>query len=313
MVKSELPAELYGVAGVRALDLAAIEGVGISAHTLMLRAAAGVLLTLQSKWPEIKQVTIVCGRGNNDGDGYALATLAQSAGYVVAVVQVGSTDGLSQEALQCLESMRAVGLHMQSALEPIDNAKLIVDALLGIGLLRPVEGEFAAVIERVNAAQVPVLSIDLPSVIDADALNLLAMEPCDREDWVLTPHLGEAARLLAISTAAIQANRFAAASMLQQRYSGVTVLKGAGSIVTDGSLPVVVRAGNPGMGSGGMGDALTGVIAGLIARGCALGDATRMGVCVYANAADRADRAARDGERGLLARDLMPHIRALVN
>ena len=136
------------------------------------------------------------------------------------------------------------------------------------------------------------------------------MEPCDREDRVLTPHLGEAARLLAISTAAIQANRFAAASMLQQRYSGGTVLKGVGSIVTDGSLPVVVRAGNPVMRSGGMGDALTGVIAGLIARGCALGDATRMGVCVHANAADRA---ARDGERGLLARDLMPHIRALVN
>ena len=168
MVKSELPAELYRVAGVRALDLAAIEGVGISAHTLMLRAAAGVLLTLQSKWPEIKQITIVCGRGNNTGDGYALATLAQSAGYVVAVVQVGSTDGLSQEALQCLESMRAVGLHMQSALEPIDNAKLIVDALLGSGLLRPVEGEFAAVIERVNAAQVPVLSIDMPSGTSAD-------------------------------------------------------------------------------------------------------------------------------------------------
>ena len=155
-----------------------------------------------------------------------------------------------------------------------------------------------------------VLSCNLPSVIDAAALNLLAMEPCDREDWVLTPHLGEAARLLAISTAAIQANRFAAASMLQQRYSGGTVLKGAGSIVTDGSLPVVVRAGNPVMGSGGMGDALTGVIAGLIARGCALGDAARMGVCVHANAADRA---ARDGERGLLARDLMPHIRALAN
>ncbi|HCU89357.1 MAG TPA: bifunctional ADP-dependent NAD(P)H-hydrate dehydratase/NAD(P)H-hydrate epimerase, partial [Gammaproteobacteria bacterium] len=106
------------------------------------------------------------------------------------------------------------------------------------------------------------------------------------------------------------ADRFMAASSLQQKYGGTIVLKGAGSIIDDGRLPAVLCAGNPGMGSGGMGDVLTGVIAALLAQGLSIDDAARIGACVHANAADRA---AMDGERGLLASDLFPHIRALVN
>jgi len=150
----------------------------------------------------------------------------------------------------------------------------------------------------------------IPLVVDADALNLLAMDPERREQWVLTPHPGEAARMLDTTTGEIHTDRFAAAVTLQDVYGGVVVLKGAGSIITDGDLPVVLRHGNPGMGSGGMGDVLTGVIAGLIAQGLQLAQAARLGACIHAVAADRA---AAQGERGLLASDLMPHLRALVN
>lgn len=156
-----------------------------------------------------------------------------------------------------------------------------------------------------------VIDTDLPLVVDADALNLLAETPIRRGNWVLTPHPGEAARLLGVTNAAIQRDRFAAVEALQSRYGGVAVLKGAGTLVqAEGDRPTVCTAGNPGMASGGMGDVLTGVIAGLISQKLELPDAARLGVWLHAAAGDRA---ARDGERGLLASDLMPHLRALAN
>ncbi len=158
-----------------------------------------------------------------------------------------------------------------------------------------------------------VLRCDTPLVVDADALNLLAIEPYMRDDWVLTPHPGEAARLLNIATAEVQADRFFAADALQRRYGGVVVLKGCGSLVVDQDGAVALcDAGNPGMASGGMGDLLTGVIAALIAQGLSLADAARLGVWLHAAAADRATGPGQ-GERGLLASDLMPHLRKLVN
>jgi len=156
-----------------------------------------------------------------------------------------------------------------------------------------------------------VLMSDVPLVVDADALNLLAIEPFMRDDWVLTPHPGEAARLLNLSTCQIQADRFCAVNALQRQYGGVVVLKGAGTLVMDQHGTVsLCDAGNPGMASGGMGDVLTGVIAAFIAQGVSVPDAATAGVWLHASAADRAAMA---GERGLLASDLMPHLRALVN
>ena len=156
------------------------------------------------------------------------------------------------------------------------------------------------------------LETRLPMVVDADALNLLAAAPRQREDWVLTPHPGEAARLLGCThSAEIQHNRFAAARALQARYHGVIVLKGAGSLIqADAGPPVVCAAGNPGMASGGMGDVLTGVIAGLLAQQLSPHAAATAGVVLHATAGDLA---ARDGERGLLADDLMAPLRMLVN
>jgi len=156
-----------------------------------------------------------------------------------------------------------------------------------------------------------VLDSGLPLVVDADALNLLARAPVKRDDWVLTPHPGEAGRLLNTSTAAIQADRFAAITALQALYGGTVVLKGSGSLILGpSSIPSICRGGNPGMASGGMGDVLTGVVAGLLAQGLDFTQAAETGVRLHAEAGDRA---ACDGERGLLAGDLMPWIRTLVN
>jgi NAD(P)H-hydrate epimerase len=150
-----------------------------------------------------------------------------------------------------------------------------------------------------------------PLVVDADALTLLAGEPERRDDWVLTPHPGEAARLLGTTVAAVQADRLAAVAALQAAYGGVVVLKGAGSLVADGAgPPALCRDGNPGMAAGGFGDLLTGVIAALRAQGLDAGAAARLGVLLHARAADLAAGA---GERGLLPSDCLEPLRRLVN
>ncbi|PCI23079.1 MAG: NAD(P)H-hydrate dehydratase [Piscirickettsiaceae bacterium] len=155
-----------------------------------------------------------------------------------------------------------------------------------------------------------VLGLKKATVVDADGLNLLAKEARKNDCWVLTPHPAEAARLLDCSTADIQANRVASIKQLQQQYGGVIVLKGAGTLIHAGNNVFICQAGNPGMASGGMGDVLTGIITGLIAQGLGLLESVKLAVLIHATAGDRAALA---GERGLLASDLMPHIRELVN
>jgi ADP-dependent NAD(P)H-hydrate dehydratase / NAD(P)H-hydrate epimerase len=155
-------------------------------------------------------------------------------------------------------------------------------------------------------------------VLDADALNLLSEDAGRikrRDNWIFTPHPGEAARLLGCETAQIQADRFTAVRQLQAMWGGACVLKGAGSLLCyekDGQQYVDVCAeGNPGMASGGMGDVLSGIIAAFIAQGLSLADGLRAGVCVHGESADLA--AAASGQRGLLATDLFPYLRGLIN
>jgi NAD(P)H-hydrate epimerase len=156
-----------------------------------------------------------------------------------------------------------------------------------------------------------VLALRLPMVVDADALNILAKQPITREHWILTPHVGEAARLLDSSIDDINADRESAIITLQKKYGGVIVLKGAGTLITDKNhQPVKCHAGNPGMASAGMGDILSGVIAALMAQGLSLVDAAELGVNIHAKAGDLA---AIDGMRGMIATDLLPFIRQLAN
>lgn len=153
---------------------------------------------------------------------------------------------------------------------------------------------------------------NLPTVLDADALNLLAQEACLLPEFlVLTPHPGEAARLLECGTAEIQADRMAALQRLVLAFQATVVLKGSGTLVGDGrAAPGLCVQGNPGMATAGSGDVLGGIVAGLLAQGLKPLGAARCGVLLHAQAGDLAARA---GERGLLAADLLESLRVLVN
>jgi len=154
-------------------------------------------------------------------------------------------------------------------------------------------------------------TVEKPVVQDADALALLAKVPDFNRRRVITPHPGEAARLLNNTIEDVERDRFASVKMLQLKYGGVVVLKGAGTIIYDGSTYWVCNVGNPGMATGGMGDVLTGIIAGLIAQGLSLSKAACLGVWIHSTAADVSAR--EEGERGMLASDLFPYIRRLAN
>jgi NAD(P)H-hydrate epimerase len=492
-VSEVLPRELYTAAGVRALDRIAIAEHGIPGRTLMERAGRAAFEVLQGSWPGVHRLAVLCGSGNNGGDGFVLARLARLAGLAVTVVQVGDPAHLPADAAASRDALRDAGLTpVPWNGQDLRGFDLLIDSLLGTGIDREVTGDYAAAIRAVNAGDTPVLAVDLPSglnadtgqvmgvavraaatvtfvgmkrglltgdapdycgclyfsdldiprpaytavpasaeridrhdyrhmlsrrprtahkgqfghvlvvggdhgyagaarmaaaaagrvgagllsvatrpahvapmlaglpeamvhgvanaadlrslarratvlavgpglgqsdwsaamlaaildlrlptVMDADALNLLAADRICRDHWILTPHPGEAGRLLGCSTAEVQVDRYAAVRAIRGRYGGVCVLKGAGTLVDDGQGPIGVCAqGNPGMASGGMGDVLTGVVAGLLAQGLNAGEAARMAVCLHAEAADLA---ARDGERGLLATDLLPWLRRLVN
>lgn len=155
------------------------------------------------------------------------------------------------------------------------------------------------------------LASGLPAVLDADALNLLPDVEQRLDGWILTPHPGEAAQLLEITAAELQQDRLAALSALQSRYGGTVVLKGANTLVSAADGPAwLCTAGNPGMAAAGMGDVLTGVISGLRAQKL---NSERAAVCGVLAHALAGDAAARTGQRGLLASDLIAELRAVLN
>ncbi len=489
-----LPVCLYSTAQVRALDAYAIETLGIPGYTLMKRAGEAALRYLRTRFPVAHRIVIVCGAGNNGGDGYVLARFAQAAGLTVTTLAASSPEVLRGDARQAFEDLRASGAAVQPyAPQRLAEGEVIVDALLGTGLSGPAREEAARVIRDINAAGRPVLAVDIPSgldsdtgvprgaavradctvtfvglktglfigdgpefagtvfyddleiapgaagapsprlerilesaiqqalprrarsshkgdfgrvlivgggvgmpgavrlageaclrvgaglvtvavapenvaaisagrpeliclplgdagaltetaeradviaigpglgrtpwacsalervlgcgkplVVDADALNIIAESGAPpREDWILTPHPGEAARLLGTETRAVQHDRLAALEQLIARYRGTVVLKGAGTLVgAPGRTPALCERGNPGMATAGMGDVLTGTIAGILAQCRDSWLAASAGVLVHAMAGDAAARA---GQRGLLAGDLARELRNCVN
>ncbi|MEJ2686095.1 MAG: NAD(P)H-hydrate dehydratase [Gammaproteobacteria bacterium] len=487
------PPALYRAEQVRELDRIAIEEQGIDGYDLMCRAGTAAFAAVRKRWPRAQRLTVLCGPGNNGGDGYVIARLAHEAGLDVAVSHFADPQKLKGAARQAWDSMGRAGVESRDGAGSLPgDADVVVDAMLGTGLQRAVEGPMGDAIEALNAGRTPVLAVDIPSglsadtgnpygravraavtvtfigrkrglytaaapdytgelvfddlqvpeavygrverdaellcsaplgplraprprtahkgenghvlvvggdqgtvgavrmageaalrvgaglvsiatraahatllaavrpelmphgvespadlaplleratlvaigpglgqgtwgrqmfqtvlasglplVVDADALNLLAKAPRTLDNWVLTPHPGEAGRLLGGGARDVQADRFAALGRLLARFGGTCVLKGAGTLIGDANGVVsVCTRGNPGMASGGMGDVLTGTIAGLGAQGLDLPAAARAGVCVHGAAGDRAARA---GERGLLASDLIRELRAEVN
>ena len=489
----ELPVEIYSVAGVRNIDRVAISEAGIAGYTLMTRAGEQAAALARSRYPKSRHWLIVCGGGNNAGDGYVVARLAAQAGITVTVIAMVDPERLAGDAATAYRDFETAG----GSVLPFDGAlaleaDLLVDALLGSGLERDVEGRFAAVVSAMNQHGAPIRALDIPSglngdtgqtmgtavsaestitfvglktglflddgpdraghvefaglgipdecragesalyrrirqqdaagtlprrqrashkgsfghvlvigggegmpgavrlcgiaalragaglvsvathpshssmipvgapelmchavsspgdleslmerasvialgpglgttswsdalfdavagadvplVVDADALNLLARRDIKRDNWILTPHPGEAARLLSASVAEVQADRRHSVQALAEQYGGTVILKGAGSLVSSGDgTPWLCDRGNPGMSSAGMGDVLTGLIAGLCAQGLTSEQAATTGVFVHAVAGDRA---AQDGERGLIATDVLAEIRCCVN
>lgn len=483
-------------AQVREIDRRAIADCGIPGHELMTRAGQAAFRVARERWPDAQRWLVLCGAGNNAGDGFIVARLALAAGLDVSVVALSDPAGLAGDAATAWRDYRdAGGTTGAFSVALIQRADLVIDALLGTGLQRPVTGEYLAAIEAVNSEARSVLALDVPSgldsangevlgaaiwadltvtfvgqkaglylgsgpdccgeiefagldipasvveqagmvplfrllgrddllevlpprpanahkgdfghvlivggdhgmsgavrlageaalragaglvtvatrpehalllpmgrpelmcsgvavasdldallgratvvacgpglgrgewarqlfekvvasglplVLDADALNLLAGRELHRDDWILTPHPGEAGRLLATDSATVQADRFAALNALCRRYGGTVILKGRGSLVgRAGSVPVLIDRGNPGMATAGMGDVLTGLVAGLVAQTGAT-DVPTAAAAAYVHAA-AGDAAALTGERGLLAGDLFAQFRTWLN
>lgn len=152
-----------------------------------------------------------------------------------------------------------------------------------------------------------------PMIVDADGLNFLAQYPQQHSHWILTPHPGEAARLLKDANAeTVQKDRLNAINQLHQQFNGVCILKGAGSLIKGKGIAGLCRYGNPGMATAGMGDLLSGVLGGLLAQNitASMEDIAKLGVVMHALAGDLA---AEHGERGMMATDLLPYLRYLCN
>lgn len=169
-----------------------------------------------------------------------------------------------------------------------------------------------------------VLLTNVACVIDADALNLISEDSellsslkVREAPTVITPHPGEAGRLLKMNTSDIQLNREQALEKLVELSHAIVVLKGEGTLIASPNhSPEVCKAGNPGMGSGGMGDTLTGILAALISQGqmhkLSAWDATRLGVELHATAADTLVKA-NTGPIGLTASEVALEVRRLLN
>ena len=242
------------------------------------------------------------------------------------VLVIGGNEGMAGSVMLCAEAAARTGSGLVSVATLKQHAsiaiqscrEMMVHGVDGIEQLQPLLEKASVIAVGPGLGQnawaknifAKVLELNAPMVLDADALNLLAEEPLHKFSWILTPHPGEAARLLNITTREIQKDRLEAVRAIQRKYGGVCVLKGSGTLVANTNQTSICTAGNPGMASGGMGDVLTGIIVGLIAQGLNLYDAARFGVELHAQSADLA---AEDGMRGMLASDLFVPLRKLVN
>ena len=280
-----IPAELYGrFAGeaVLRLDLSVRECLA-PRHRNAHKRAHGHLLVV----------------GGNEGMGGAALLAAEmglmaGAGLVSVATREGNVAAMLARRPELMPKGVAGGGELAALLERVDC--LAVGP--GLGMDAWAKGVFAAALES-----------GLPMVVDADGLGLLAGVGERRDDWVLTPHPGEAGRLLGGRD--VQADRAQAVRDLQARYGGVSLLKGQGSLVASAERVWVCPYGGPGLAVAGTGDVLTGLLGGLLAQGVSLADAACLGAVLHGRAGEIC--VAANGERGLLAGELGPVVRQLIN
>lgn len=284
-------------------DLDADPGLLALTEPYAVRLTASHLPRLAPRLPathkgQCGHVLVVGGDRGMGGAGLLSAHMAQRAG--AGLVSLATRSEHIAPAL--MQSPGVMSLAVESAnqlLAPAARASVLV---VGPGLGQGAWGRslISAVASFSQAVQ----------VWDADALNLLASQRLSlSEQAVLTPHPGEAARLLGITTAQVQADRFAAIQALVQRYQVCVVLKGAGTLISAPNAPVYVcDRGHPVMAGAGLGDVLSGLISGLAAQGLSVFDSACLAVWLHACAGERLAGLGR----GLAAQDLIEPIRELL-
>ena len=246
------------------------------------------------------------------GGNYGMSGAVRLAGEAALRAGAGLVSVATRPAHAALLPLVRPELMCHGIAEPEDLAPLLARATvvaLGPGLGRD---------EWARGLLAAVLATPLPLVLDADALNLLADLPVRRQDWILTPHPGEAGRLLGRTSTDVQRDRLGALEALRDRYGGTIVLKGSGTLVGGtGQCPWLIPTGNPGMATAGMGDVLTGVTAGLVAQAHAQLLAGVPGADIAAAAAfvhgAAGDAAARAGQRGVVASDTLAQLQPWLN
>lgn len=170
------PSLLYRAEQVRAADRFAIEQLGIPGIELMNRAGAAAFAVLRTRWPEAHTVSVVCGAGNNGGDGYVLARLAFEAGMDVRAYPLVPAGDLRGEALAAFQDYRAAGGPLLDFIPAdFEGAEVLVDGLLGTGLDREVTGYHAELIRAMNRFPGGVLALDIPSGLSADTGSVLGV------------------------------------------------------------------------------------------------------------------------------------------
>jgi NAD(P)H-hydrate epimerase len=285
---------------------------GLGVDEVFAKQNTANALLAQSPWLEILKakardthkgrqgsVLVVGGNDGMSGAAYLASCAALKSGAGLAATYVHPESCLAIRAL--LPEAMVSGSAADSVL--LEQRSHWASALcIGPGLGRDHWGESVY-----KSAMQLSTKFNKPMVVDADGLYWLSVALEHMDNRVLTPHPGEAARLLGITSTQIEHDRFSAARHLQQKFGGVVVLKGAGTIICDGSTTVVCHAGNPGMATGGMGDVLAGVIASLLAQGYPVFKAAVLGTLVHSCAADR--NARMKGEVGMLASDVLNDIR----
>jgi len=294
--------EYTGVLALEELDAPAATFDDIAAHAALLEhdALARWLLPRRRNTHKGESGHVLC-IGGDDGSGGAIALCAEAAlrtgaGLVSVATRPAHVAALLARRPEAM--VRAV--ESTEDLSPLLGRARVIALGPGLG-----QGEWGRALFQ------HAMRSGRSLIVDADALNLLALSPQSLEDAILTPHPGEAARLLDCTAADVQHDRFAAARAIAERHACVVVLKGAGTVVAcPGEPSRVIDAGNPGMAVGGMGDVLTGTVAALRAQGLSAFDAASAGALLHALAGDAA---AWDGQRGLLPSDLFPHVRRLAN
>ena len=238
----------------------------------------------------------------------------------------------SEAALRCGTALLAVCCHENNQalvfngrpelmLAPTDSTLLTDSSLfdkagvcfIGPGLGRDIwaENMFSAISQLMCSDSVDDATVKKGYVLDADALYWLSKTTLYNNHWVLTPHPKEAATLLHCDVATIEADRFAAVNAIANKYGGICLLKGAGTLISDGKRIVINTTGNAGMASGGMGDVLTGIVAALMLQMSDNFAATQLAAYIHGAAADIIVQ--RNGQRGLLASDLFIELQHLVN